>query len=92
MLASRGYTDVEIGQHLGIAVNTVSTHWKRLFAKVRVTSRVHAVAIYLTQQNRKEVRLLQNKVEMLEGAILANRVAGGRRAIDRYPIGSVTQE
>ena len=47
MLASKGYTNGEIGSELGIAIQTVKTHMERLFKHLGATSRGEAIAIAL---------------------------------------------
>lgn len=42
-----GKTNTEISQILGISLNTVKNHLKRIFAKLDVSTRAHAVAIYV---------------------------------------------
>lgn len=43
-LASRGHTDKEIADQLGIGVASVNTYWRRVFKKVKAQSRVAAFA------------------------------------------------
>ena len=42
--ASSGHTDKHIGLDLGISRETVSTYWRRIFAKLHCTSRAEAIA------------------------------------------------
>ncbi len=83
--AAAGFTDSEISESLGIATNTVSTHWKRLFAKMGVTSRAHAVAIFVHHRNSEEIDMLKTKVACLESTLSQHIVKGGRRSMDQLP-------
>lgn len=46
-LASTGRSDKEIGEELELAENTVKTHMKNAFVKLRARNRTHAVALCL---------------------------------------------
>jgi DNA-binding CsgD family transcriptional regulator len=50
-LISRGVTDKEIASTLGISVKTVQTHLYRLYRKLGVTNRAHAVTLWLHSQS-----------------------------------------
>jgi len=39
LLAARGQTNRQIGAELGLSINTVSNHLKRIYAKLEVSSR-----------------------------------------------------
>lgn len=44
-LASHGMTNGEIGRHLHLSEDTIKTHARRLFRKLGVRDRAHAVAV-----------------------------------------------
>ncbi len=46
-LLSKGYAYKEIAAHLGVSYSTVHTHIERIYDKLHVHSRSHAVAKYL---------------------------------------------
>ncbi len=48
-LLSQGKSNSTIGSELEISVNTVKTHVKKVFTKLKVKSRSEATFIFLTQ-------------------------------------------
>jgi DNA-binding CsgD family transcriptional regulator len=47
-LVTRGLSNKEIGQHLGISPWTVATHLRRTFLKLEITRRIELCAIVAT--------------------------------------------
>jgi DNA-binding CsgD family transcriptional regulator len=46
-LVADGYTNTEIAESLGVAVETVKTHLKKVRAELGARNRAHAVALWL---------------------------------------------
>jgi DNA-binding NarL/FixJ family response regulator len=45
---SKGYSNKEIAERIGLSVDTVRTHLKHIYEKMHVRSRAEAVARYMT--------------------------------------------
>lgn len=56
MLIGKGFTDKEIARILGIAVNTVKCHKKKLFVKLGVTRRRRAAVAEALIEKRIELK------------------------------------
>lgn len=46
-LLSQGMMPTEIGKHLGLSTNTISTHLQRLKKKLNARSTIHAAVIWI---------------------------------------------
>ena len=51
VLLSRGFSNKEIAEKLGLSIETISTYLKQIYKKMHVRSRTEAVARYLTARS-----------------------------------------
>ena len=51
VLLSRGFSNKEIAEKLGLSIETISTYLKQIYRKMHVRSRTEAVARYLTTRS-----------------------------------------
>lgn len=64
-LAAQGKTDKEIASELGISIETIGTHWKRLRAYFESSSRTEIVANVLSSVYENRVDSLKEEQELL---------------------------
>jgi DNA-binding NarL/FixJ family response regulator len=51
VLLTKGYSNKEIADHLGLSIETVRSHLKNTYTKMQVRSRAEAVAHYMTKRS-----------------------------------------
>ena len=61
MLASGGWTNKEIGEHLGISINTVKHYLTDIFCKLNVKKRDELKKFMLKKCLTKQLLVLYNK-------------------------------
>lgn len=44
---AKGYEDKQIARHYNLSTRTVSTHLSKIYAKMGVNNRAHAVAVFM---------------------------------------------
>jgi DNA-binding NarL/FixJ family response regulator len=48
-LAAKGFSNPEVGEMLGISVNSVKTHFRHIFEKMDVSDRMEAVTLAISR-------------------------------------------